>query len=166
MAAQNMSYFRLAFSSTIVSLTQPQCWCGFWKFRKLYLELLMFSCNIPGHYFYWSPKEIAVSWLLLKPLLFAVETWAYFSTSFFLRCVLMDNTFFSLETVTLTAPSLGEWRSASVITHFHSNLVPSFLVNWTSYFLMFSSLEQRFSILFLKILILPILWKKRKRMMW
>lgn len=151
----------------IVSLTQPLCWCGFWKFRKLSLELLMFSCNIPGHCFYWSPKEVAVSWLSLKPLLFAVETWAYFSTSFFLRCARWTTPSFHWK-LWLKAPSLGEWSSASFIIHFHSNFV-AFFFGQLNLLLpdCFSLVEQSFSILFLKILVPQILWKKKKkRMMW
>ena len=30
------------------------------------------------HCIFPSPKEIALSWLLAKPQLFAVKTWAYF----------------------------------------------------------------------------------------
>lgn len=47
--------------------------------RKFYLELFtFFSCNIMEHTICSSPKEIALILLLVKPQLFAVETWAYF----------------------------------------------------------------------------------------
>lgn len=100
--AEDMSYFRLAFSSMFVSLVQTQCWCEFWKFGKFYLALFtLFSCDVTGHCTWLNSKEIALVWLLVKALLFAVETWAYFSTTSFYRCALMNNTFLLLKIVQL-----------------------------------------------------------------
>lgn len=102
----------------------------------LFWLIYIFSYNTAEHYICFSPKEIALNWLLVKPLLFVVETWAYFSTSSCLRRELMNNTFI-LKTL-LLLQALHQDLSSS-IPHYDclafSLGASLFLVTWTSFFL-------------------------------